>query len=357
MKKNILIAPLNWGLGHASRCVPIINGFLALGHHVILASDGDAKKMLEKEFPSLIIESLPSYNITYPKNEFFAWHMAKKLPSILAAIKQEHQLLKKLIVRHNLNVVVSDNRYGMYSDKVKSIIITHQLQLKAPVFEKMISNVIQNKLLNFDVVWVPDVENENNLSGELSHGDWSQIDPVYIGGLSRMTEISSIPISNDQLDEGFILAIISGPEPQRTKFEKIIFEQAKELNEQVVIVGGSFAKKETTMKGNILSIPFAKSGQIKWLIQKSNAVVSRSGYSTIMDLCALKKCAILVPTPGQTEQEYLVRHLKTRNIFVSQNQFDFDLQKALTQVNSLHWNWEFNGLQENTQLKEVLTHI
>lgn len=357
MKKNILVAPLNWGLGHASRCVPIIDGLLKLGHHVTLASDGDAKKLLEIEFPSLPILELPSYGISYPKNDHFIWHMVKNAPMIMSAIQKEKLVLENLLKVQKIDVVISDNRYGLFSKKVRSVIITHQVQIALPYFQNIASALVQQKLKNFNAIWVPDEAGTSNLSGMLSHGKAKDLPVEYIGVLSRMENSISKPIADFPFNQGFVLAIISGPEPQRSIFEELILNQAKKLSQNIVIVGGSFKESKMRVNDNIYSISFANSSQLKWLINQSSAVISRSGYSTIMDLVVLKKCAILVSTPGQTEQEYLATYLKKKEVFVIQNQKNLNLELAISQLQKMEWNQALNGISKGSQLMPVLTRI
>ena len=358
LAKTILVTPLNWGLGHASRCVPIINALLKNGHQVILASDGVALELLKQEFPDLVTETLPSYDVTYPENGNFIWHIAKLIPSILSAIKAENAVLKGLIKKHGIDLVISDNRYGMYNANVKSIFMTHQIKVASPMGEGVLANIQKKYWQNFDELWIPDFAGSTNVSGKLSHNEIVPVSALYLGTLSRFTEESiSLKPENLSCNSGFVLAVISGPEPQRAVFEKVLFEQLLSIEKSVVIVGGNPNSNEIKTSKNITHYPFLKASQLKWLYQNSSAIISRSGYSTIMDLIALKKKAILIPTPGQTEQEYLVEHLKSIGLFYIVNQKDFEIDAALNGLNSLPENAGFSCATNEASFYEVINRI
>ena len=139
--KNILIAPLNWGLGHASRCIPIVRQHIEEGNRVILASDGESLLLLQKEFPNLETEELPSYGINYPKGRQLIWHLLKMSSRILQTIKSENKVLEGLVEKYDLDLIISDNRLGMYHKGVLSIYITHQTNIQAGKFSKVANKV------------------------------------------------------------------------------------------------------------------------------------------------------------------------------------------------------------------------
>jgi predicted glycosyltransferase len=358
LHKTILVAPLNWGLGHASRCVPIINALLKNRHRVILASDGVALELLKQEYPDLLAENLPSYGVTYPENGNFIWHVAKLIPSVLSAINAENAHLKELIKQHAIDVVISDNRYGMHNENVKSIFMTHQIKVASPLAEGILANIQKKYWQNFDELWIPDFATEPSVSGKLAHNEFVPETAKYLGCLSRFTdELESLKPENLNDDSNFILAVVSGPEPQRTLFEKVLLQQLSSIQKPVVIVGGNPNSKKIKTSKNITHYPFLKATQLKWLFQHSEAIISRSGYSTIMDLIALKKKAILIPTPGQTEQEYLVEHLKYNGLFYTVSQKDFNVVEALKGLESLPENIGFTNVENASFFSEVLNTI
>ncbi|MCP4443487.1 MAG: glycosyltransferase [Aureispira sp.] len=326
-QKHILVAPLNWGLGHASRCIPIIQQLLNQDVFPIIASDGDSLKLLQEEFPQLISVELPSYHIRYPSQNM-VWNMAQQLPTILKAIQLERKALKDIIKKHKIDAILSDNRYGIYSKDCPSILITHQLNILIPnKFADWWAKWMNKRILKrFDACWVPDFETEPNLSSILSHGhNFKNIQ--YIGPLSRMTPLV--------LDKKYdMVAVLSGPEPQRSFFEQKIVEQAALLNKKTLIVRGSSASNlpEYT-KSDIEFIPYLTSQELNKKIMQSEILIARSGYSTIMDVVKMR-CpkVIFVPTPGQTEQEYLAQQFSENRWFVTQKQDNFNLKNALESI-------------------------
>lgn len=370
-----MVCPLDWGLGHATRCIPIIHEFLSNNCRVIIGSSGKQKALLQQEFPNLTFLNLKGYGVEYPTSGSMTLKMLLQLSKINKAIKEEHRWLDKFIDVHQIDLVISDNRYGLWSNKVKCILITHQIFVKAPIGEGWIENVLKNYFDKFSEIWIPDVEGENNLSGDLSHKKPLPNKFKFIGILSRFSNYfvtSSVPplcgtyreVREVGKEEYDIMAIISGPEPQRTIFEELIIKQIENTSLRGVLIRGlpetnvianevkhhEVAFIPEKIKTDELSAQIEKiassvllprnDGQLKIFnhlnthdflnyLQKSKVVISRSGYSTIMDLAALGKKAILVPTPGQTEQEYLAKYYFEKGYFYSQKQSSFDLMKAL----------------------------
>lgn len=334
--KTILVAPLNWGIGHATRCIPIIQDLLDKKHKVIIASDGAALEVLKIEFPELTTEELPSYEITYPKKGNFILHIVKLAPGILKAIKQERKLIKELMVKYQINEIISDNRYGIYHPDIKSVFITHQLHISVPIGNKLMSKVHNRFMKNFDEIWVPDDKGEPNLSGKLSHSKKPTDKVKYIGVLSRFSNpITELKPPNFPFTNDFTFILISGPEPQRSIFENLVYNETHSAKVPVVIVGGDPGSNSKSSSDNCIHYPFLTAPYIKWLIQNSSTLICRSGYSSLMDLMVLKKPAILVSTPGQTEQEYLAEKLGKTKMFTKMNQKEFDLNKAVREYREL----------------------
>ena len=305
--KTIFYGALDWGLGHATRSVPIIKQLLK-NNSVILGVTPLTKLIFDEEFPELKKIDLPAYNITYSK-VFPLWiKMGLSFPRISQIIADENKLLQTIISENKIDVVISDNRFGLYSDKAHSVFITHQLFLKAPVFENFGSKINQKYISKFSEVWVPDYEEEDkSLSGELSHG--KKIDfhknIKYIGPQSRLRDVIT-EIEKDKYD---YLILLSGPEPARTELEKILLEKFKASEKKAAFVKGSESGVGTSEKKSMEIYAFPKKEELKKLILSSQKIICRSGYSTLMDMHALeKKELILIPTPGQTEQEYLAKY-------------------------------------------------
>lgn len=322
MKKRILVAPLNWGLGHATRCIPIIKALINHGFTPIMASDGVALTLLKKEFPTLSTIELPSYNITYAKNgKHFKLKMLKDSPKLLKAIKTERKGTKEIVELHNINGIISDNRMGVYSKKVPSVFITHQLKVLSGTTTWLSTKMHDKFIKKFNMCWVPDVSDEINLSGKLGHIDSFEIPTKYIGPLSRFTKTDT-DIKND------LMVLISGPEPQRTLLEKKLLLELKSYSGKTVFVKGQMEKEQTIqVNGNLTIYNFMTSALLEKTINESALVLSRSGYTTVMDLAKLNKKAFFIATPGQFEQEYLAERLTKMQLVPSCNQDDFSLKK------------------------------
>ncbi|MFI0429949.1 glycosyltransferase [Mariniflexile sp. HMF6888] len=333
MKKRILVAPLNWGLGHATRCIPIINALLAHGFEPVIASDGVALSLLQKEFPRLSSVELPSYNITYAKNgKFFKLKLLTDSPKLLKAIKSEKRAIKQIVEHNHISGIISDNRLGVYSKKVPSVFITHQLNVLSGNTTWLSTKIHEKFIKKFDACWIPDVEATINLSGKLGHPDTFEIPTTYIGPLSRF-EKQHAKIAND------IMVLLSGPEPQRTFLETKLLSELKNYSGKVVFVNGVMEKEQTIqIIGNITVYNFMTSSLLEKTINESAVIISRSGYTTVMDLAKLNKKAFFIPTPGQFEQEYLATRLTELNLVPSCSQQAFTLDK----LNELD---DFNGLK------------
>jgi uncharacterized protein (TIGR00661 family) len=343
--KRILICPLDWGLGHATRCIPIIRKLLENNAEVLIASDGSCAALLSREFPLIKIIPLKGYEIKYSYNRSMTLQMLLSVPRILNAIRREKAELAEIIEKYRIDVVISDNRYGCWNKKVKSIFITHQLMVKSPFAENILHRIIGSYISKFDECWIPDLPGSNNLSGDLSHKYPIPSNAFFIGSLSRLKPKESNSFENK------ILAIISGPEPQRSIFERIISEQLFNSGLKSMMVFGLPREiQKVEHKGNILMINHLNSEEMQDAIASSEIIIARSGYSTIMDLAAMNKKAIFIPTPGQTEQEYLAKYLFQKKIAYFQKQSEFDLDSALKGSEKFNG---FTGIENNEGLLEA----
>ena len=334
-KKRILIAPLDWGLGHATRCIPIANALTQSGYEVVFAADGRPLQLLMEAFPSHDFIKLAGYNIRYPKNGNMAGSMLWQSRKILSGIKAEHKALQSIIQDFKIDGVISDNRFGLYSNEVPCVFITHQLRIQAPYFQNWIQKMNFRHIQKFDQCWVPD-SSESVLSGKLTKELDLPFDCQFIGPLSRFKPLEKTA------DLG-ILAIVSGPEPQRTLFENLLREQLKD-KKAILVLGKPETETEEKI-GNLRILSHLNGQELNQSMVNAEVVVSRSGYSTLMDLARLGKKAIFIPTPGQTEQTYLAEHFYKEKIAFAMHQKNMNLELALEKSTS------FNGFtpsQENT---------
>ena len=325
--KNILVAPLNWGLGHATRCIPIIRELEKNGFTPILASDGDALQILQKEFPYLQTLTLPSYKIEYAKNgATFKWKLLKNSPKIINAILSEKRLVKKWILEYGLNGIISDNRLGVYSKKIPSVFITHQLTVLSGKTTWISSKLHHYFIKKFTQCWIPDMEEQPSLSGKLGHLKNNKINLIYLGPLSRL-EKKELPIQYD------LMVLLSGPEPQRTYLEQKLKNEIQFFTGKVLFIEGAIASEQKTERyQNVTYYNFMTTQELEIAFNESAMVLCRSGYTTIMDLAKLGKKAFFIPTPGQFEQEYLAKRLQRKNFVPYANQEDFVIEN-LQEVN------------------------
>jgi UDP-N-acetylglucosamine transferase subunit ALG13 len=340
--KRILIAPLDWGLGHATRCIPIIRYLLEKGVEVVIGADGRPLALLKKEFPSCEFVQISGYDISYPTNGSMVFKVAVQIPKILAGIKREHELLKKIIEEKRIDAVISDNRFGLWTNEIPCVFITHQVMIKAPFGEKWMHQLNKKYISKYTECWIPDTK-DGGLSGDLAHKFPLPKNAKFIGVISRF---GNRPFDLAQGDKGCreVLVILSGPEPQRTVLEKKILRQIENIPSPdhsvrtpplkgeltVLIVQGITEKNERrNISGTVEIVSHLTSEELQKEIISSEIVLSRPGYSTIMDLAVLGKKAIFIPTPGQTEQEYLAKYFMKNGIAYSDTQKGFDLDKAL----------------------------
>lgn len=306
--KHVLIATLNRGVGHATRCVPIIRALLSNQYKVTIASDGDALRLLRKEFPSLAWVELP----TYPS--LCSTHTL----TLRKTIREEHEMLKELITRYAIDAVISDHRLGLYSKLVPSVLITHKLHIWDDRATWLSTYIHKRYLRHFTACWIPDLQGEDNLSGVMSQSLKSLSIPThYIGALSKMTVTETI-IDYD------IIAILSGEEPHRAALEQLLLHKLKKFNGNVLLVQGITATetKRTRIK-NIEIVNALNPSQLARALNKSKYVIARPEYAFIMDLAVLQKKVFFIPTPGLREEEYLAQHLKNLKIapYSSQDAF------------------------------------
>ncbi len=319
-RKRILYAVLNWGLGHATRSVPVIQTLLENGFEPVIASDGTALDFLKEEFPRLHFIKAPEYKISYPKNHFLLpYSLLFQSFEIFHLIQKEKKLTEKLIRQYQICGIISDNRPGFYSKKIPSVYLTHQLNVCAGVLTGIATKIHRFLYRNFDRIWVPDNENFPFLSGKLGHlhknRDKIKDKIKYIGPLSRF----NLEKKYEQEDIDWLI-VLSGPEKQRTVMETEMIRNREIFQGKIVLVRGTQKAPEVNLPENWNVINFAKTLTLKNLILRSKKIILRSGYSSIMDLMALRKKAVLVPTPGQFEQEYLARFLSRSNFFPSVSQ-------------------------------------
>lgn len=324
--KRILVAPLNWGLGHATRCIPVIEALENHGYQPVIASDGAALALLKKEFPQHEAIELPPYQIQYAKNgTFFKMKLMLQIPNMISAVRRENRLVKDLVQQHGIDGIISDNRLGVFSGKVPSVFMTHQLNVLTGNTTWITTSIHKIFIRKYMECWVPDVKAAHNLTGKLGHVEDSSLNVKYIGPLSRLHKKPA----EKKYD---LMVILSGPEPQRTMLEERLDVELEKYPGKVLFIKGVIEEQEkVTVKGNITYYNFMDTNALELAFNESEIILCRSGYTTIMDLAQLGKKAFFIPTPGQYEQEYLAKRLKKSGLVPFATQKDFtieDLQKT-----------------------------
>ena len=312
---KILVAPLNWGLGHASRCIPLIRQYIASGDEVVLAGDGESIMLLRRTFPELRCIDLPSLELRYTHNTGQRGFYLRAIPALIRFTIADHYYLRQLLNREHFDKVISDNRFGLFSRDVDCTYITHQLYPILPkrlrIFQPIARALHACIYRRYKHVWVPDYADcRHNLAGALAHGGNYDQKVEYIGPLSRFEPFAEGVIENNRIfEESFsTVAVLSGLEPQRTLFEQALIERFRTAEHRILIVRGKVGLPATiTHLGTVTMVPHLPDEQLLPILMQADRIIARSGYSTIMDLAVLNLLdkAEFYPTLGQSEQEYL----------------------------------------------------
>jgi uncharacterized protein (TIGR00661 family) len=343
-RKKILVTPLDWGLGHAARCIPIIRMLMKKNCDVVIATCGRTFSLLRKEFPGMEMTWLAEYNPVYPKDDSMGFTMALQLPKFLKAIRQEHNEVRDIVKKLSIDAVISDNRYGCYHEKVPSVFVTHQLNILMPESlkwaEKLVNSYNHRQIKKFTQCWVPAPAN-SPFHSLTENPDGLPV--KYIGYLSRMEKVPT------QKKYG-VCVICSGPEPQRTLMEEMFNGDLKNLPCNTILVKGQteklnpyFNKEQQHLIANYLTTE-----DLNEVLAESEIVFSRPGYSTVMDFAKIGCKAVFIPTPGQTEQEYIAAELMKQNIALSVPQSGFNFEKALKEAE------KFDGFANFTNAESLL---
>lgn len=321
---RILVAPLDWGLGHAARCVPIVQQLLELGAVPVIGADKGPSALLHEEFPELDFVQIPGMEVRYSRNGSQAWAMARQLPAMLRQVRQEHAWLQANLDRLQLDAVISDQRFGLYAPALPSVLVTHQVFPFTPLGQGTARRINRKHIQRFDRCWIADHAEAPGLAGELSHGMDLPQNAHYIGPLSRFA--GTPPHSNQQPIR--VAAVISGPEPQRSLLEAQVLQQLQAIEGPHLLVTGK-PGTEVRHAGQVRIEGHLPTEALRNALARAELIVGRTGYSTLMDLAAIGRGALLIPTPGQPEQEYLGRLHGHGGRHVVQAQRQLDLATAL----------------------------
>ena len=346
---HAFISPLNWGLGHSTRDIPIIRELLSHGHEVTIATSGNALALLKKEFPECNFIYFKDYPAPYSSTRFFLPKFVASTPILIKAMADEKKKLAQILSKDKYDLIISDNRLGVYSDKIPSYFITHQLRFSLPEYLwpfELATLYGQGFFFHakFDGVIVPDVSpNGSNLSGKLCRSNLDATSKmIYYAGI--LTSTAKMDIDQD-LD---YLIMVSGPEPQRTKLEEIVLKQVHKLSgEKVVLLGSPQKDEKKRLDSNTTVHSYVSTEEKIELMNRAKFLISRSGYTTMMELAELeKRKGLFTPTPGQTEQEYLSKYYAKKGWFYSKSQYKLKLSMDVETAS------DYKGFPELTKTKE-----
>jgi len=301
MGQKVLVAPLHWGLGHATRCIPLIRQQLGQRNEVLIAASGDVRTLLQGYFPGLDYIDIPFTDITYPRDGNMVRHFFLRGPAMVRGIVREHRLLQRLVKEHGIDLVISDSRFGLWTRHARCVFVSHQLEIQSPVFQALINQLNRWIMDRYDEVWVPDTPEAPGLAGRLSHPALLPYKVRYIGPLSRFDG----PVVRKDL-RWKAVAMISGPEPHRSLFEAELTDHFLEWGEPALILRGKPGEGKMEI-GKLTLVGHLEDTALLEALSQTEHIIARSGYSTIMDLHVLGLPAEWHPTPGQTEQEYLAK--------------------------------------------------
>jgi hypothetical protein len=356
---NILICPLEWGLGHTARMIPLAKKFLELHHNVIIGSGEKHLSMLREELPGLSYINFTGFKPGYSR--FLPQYIALliKTPLLLYHIIVEHFTLKKIIRKHEIDIVISDNRFGLWNRDVTTVYVTHMPLIPLPKalrFLEIVGILLHRAVIKrYSLCFIPDLPGELNVSGRLSHGIKLPDNVRYIGILSRFITTGISPEENPYKFPHNTV-ILSGPEPQREILKQKLAGIMKNLDPPTVMLEGRpDLLRKIVRSDNIIYYNHLAASEMKEIITGSENIITRSGYTTIMELISLNCSALLIPTPGQTEQEYLAEYLSGKGWFSSV------LQSRIKRGISLHANkGEWTGdiiKQSSALLTEAITEL
>jgi len=352
-RPSICISPIDWGLGHATRCITLIKGFEKLGYQVYIATEGYHEAILREALPNAHFLPLRGYRIRYAKWGFnLPIVLLFQLPKIIYSIIHEHNWLKKAQAQYEFNLIVSDNRFGFYHKQVPSVFITHQLNLQMHFAwaTRLFQKIQYAWLKKYAACWIPDIEGANNLSGILANPKQKPTIPLwYMGCLSRLIDTATDTSSDNSItihgathhNRNVFLGIVSGPEPQRTLFENLLWKAGNKLNIPFVVIAGTPSKEEpnkiiaennkATLYAHLAAPALVKE------IKRADYIICRGGYTTLMELIPFEKKLIFIPTPGQTEQMYLGKLWEEKNWALCYAQENFKLNIALEEASNFHF--------------------
>ena len=347
-------------MGHATRMIPLARKLQEMNHNVIIGSGEEHLSLFRYEIPGLSYINFPGFKPGYSR--FLPQYLSLlfKIPILLYHIIREHSGLKKIIEKYAVDIIISDNRFGLWNMNITSVYVTHMPLIPLPKFLKLLEpiGVLLHRLIikKYSLCFIPDLPGDLNLSGRLSHGIKLPDNIRYIGILSRFLNPVQIPNENP-VSFHHNTVILSGPEPQREILKQKLITFLKDKEPLTIMFEGNPGKSgDIAQNGNITFYSHLPAFRMKDIIEKSDSIVTRSGYTTVMELVSLNCTALIIPTPGQTEQEYLAEYLSEKGWFYTVSQGEIKEGISLRTGKAI-WQNEINsqsGILLNEALKEML---
>jgi uncharacterized protein (TIGR00661 family) len=319
-RNNILICPLEWGLGHAARMIPMARKLRAMNQNVIVASGKEHLDFFREELPGLTYVRFPGFRPVYSLYFPQFVPLLLSVPYLIFHIIREHYKLIKILKEYKIDIIISDNRFGLWNRKIKCVYVTHMPLIPFPVpfrFLEYAGIWLHRQIINkYTFCFIPDLQEEPNFTGRLSHSLNLPANTRFIGILSRFP-VDEKPVT-ELSGQHYNTVILSGPEPQKGVFRKLAADLFRDSGQNTVILEGKPGTGNImTSEVNLVFINHMDSARMQNIISAADILVTRSGYSTIMDLASLGRSSLLVPTPGQTEQEYLALYLSSKGWFTA----------------------------------------
>ena len=307
--------------------IPVARELMSRGYNIIIGSGEEHLALFREEFPNINCIYFPGFRTGYSRFLPQYFYMLLKLPLLIYHSAKEHRMLKKIILDNDIDIVISDNRFGLWNNDITSVYVTHMPRIPFPRLSKPLEfiGVLLHRAVikKYTLCLIPDVPGSENLSGRLSHNIRHPGNVRFTGILSRFMHGDNEMIPYPGMHNTVIL---SGPEPQRTMLKNKLIAVLGDNREKSVFFEGKphLLSREKHESGNMIFYNHLPARLMKRVVTGSKNIICRPGYSTLMDLVTINCSALVIPTPGQTEQEYLARYLTRKGWFSSVSQRKID---------------------------------
>jgi hypothetical protein len=307
--------------------IPVVRKLMEMNQNLFIASGNEHLNLFREELPGLTYIDFPGFNPVYSRYLPQYIPLLFKTPRLIFHTVREHYRLKDILTDYSIDLLISDNRFGLWNRNIKTVYVTHMPLIPFPrpfQFLEFIGIHLHRALIRkYSLCFIPDLPGKINLTGRLSHGIKLPDNVRYIGILSRFpVKIQPSPVNPVSYKHNTV--ILSGPEPQRSIFRQMVLKLLTDEKILTVILEGKPGKgNDFTRSGNFAFYNHLSSREMQKMILSSEKIITRAGYSTIMELVSLNCSALLVPTPGQPEQEYLAEYLSSKGFFSYCSQISF----------------------------------